>query len=171
VAQHHKGERDLLTIKLPGALRARVAREAARHHYRQPGVYLADLISALHPNPEQAPQMAQSLNWVIPTLLQDTQEVDGPKKKVTVRTPKGVKARIKVALNDYGYPDMIAYLGTLISTLHPADGTGREAASARALVSALFNDDHFSVFAVTGGLGQTMHGSLLAQATHSLSAA
>ncbi|MEV1174930.1 hypothetical protein [Nonomuraea sp. NPDC049784] len=106
---------------------------------------MADLIAALHPNPAKDPARAAAMHSVIPTLLTDTQIPGGTKKPVTVRTPKGVKARVKAAYSDYDYPDMTAYLATLLSALHPIDGEDGEAATASTLVGCLLAGDHISV--------------------------
>ncbi|WP_431921563.1 hypothetical protein [Nonomuraea jabiensis] len=145
MAQPYKGPRDISTLKLPLELRERMERAASLHKYRQLGVYMADLIVALHPNPAKDPARAAAMHSVIPTLLRGTQISGGIRKSVTVRTPKGAKARIKAAYSDYDYPDMTAYLGTLLSALHPTDGGGGEAATASTLVGCLLAGDPISV--------------------------
>lgn len=144
-----KGERETSTIKLPSDVWRRAETVARRHGSERPGVYVAELITAMHPNPARNRQLAASMHWVIPGLLQSGQVSDGDKKALSVRTPLGVKDRVKVAFKDYGYPDMISYLAALISALHPLEGEGLTTAST--LVDGLLKGDLTRYFLADGG--------------------
>ncbi|SPL88364.1 unnamed protein product [[Actinomadura] parvosata subsp. kistnae] len=148
MAQLSKGQRDTSTFAVPSELRRRIEDAGQRHGYTQPGVYLADLISALHPEQREDPERAASVQSAIPMLLGAAQvPVSGGRHVFTFRTPLGVKPRIKSAYKAYGYSRMTAYLVTLMSALHPEpkegdhghDGRGLAPEAARSLVGILLS--------------------------------
>jgi hypothetical protein len=121
MAQLYKGKRDASTVAVPLELKGRIEAAAAHHGYKKAGVYLNDLISRLHPDHRQQPELAASIRSVIPMLLERAPELASSEKHVfAVRTPVGVKARVKGAYGSYGYSDMTAYLVALMNALHPA---------------------------------------------------
>ncbi|WP_219510909.1 hypothetical protein [Nonomuraea ceibae] len=121
MAQLHKGNRDASTVAVPLELKERIEAAAARHGFKRPGVYLTDLISALHPDDPQQSELAASIHAVIPALLQSAPVLrSGGKHVFAIRTPEGVKPRIKSAHQAFGYPRMTGYLVALMSALHPA---------------------------------------------------
>jgi hypothetical protein len=122
MAQLSKGQRDTSTFAVPSELRGRIEDAGKRHGYTQSGVYLADLISALHPEQRKDPELAASVESAIPMLLGSAQVPRSSGRHVfTFRTPLGVKPRIKSAYKSYGYSRMTAYLVTLMSALHPEE--------------------------------------------------
>ncbi|MGR6924510.1 hypothetical protein ACU635_60540 [[Actinomadura] parvosata] len=149
MAQLHKGNRDTSTVAVPLELKERIEAAAARHGFKKPGVYLTDLISALHPGDDEQPELAASLDSVIPTLLaQAPQLTSGEKHVFAIRTPQGVKPRIRSAHRAHGHARMTGYLVALMSALHPAEpetarlGTVRDSSAltpeaAHSLVSLL----------------------------------
>ncbi|MCA2228765.1 hypothetical protein [Nonomuraea aurantiaca] len=154
MAQLNKGKRDTSTFAVPFELKGRIEVAGERHGYTQPGVYLADLISALHPEPRQPSETHASLGAMIPMLLGTTQvPVSSERHVFTFRTPVGVKPRIKAAYKAYGYARMTAYLVDVMSALHPPQREDHRGESvhaghtltpeaAHSLVSSLLNDSH-----------------------------
>ncbi|MEV0168911.1 hypothetical protein B0I32_15215 [Nonomuraea fuscirosea] len=128
MAQLYKGERDASTVAVPLELKERIEAAAVRHGYKRPGVYLNDLISGLHPDHRQQPEFAESIGSLIPLLLPRTPEWTSSNRHVfAIRTPVGVKSRIKSAYESLGYSQRTAYLVALMSALHPAaPGDDRE---------------------------------------------
>ncbi|WP_188196712.1 hypothetical protein [Nonomuraea sp. SYSU D8015] len=121
MAQLHKGKRDTSTFAVPLELKERIEAAAKRHGYKKAGVYLTDLISALHPEHRQQPELAASIRSMIPMLLARAPELASNDRHVfATRTRVGVKDRIKSAYTAFGYSHMTAYLVALISALHPA---------------------------------------------------
>ncbi|MEU6720685.1 hypothetical protein ABZ897_55310 [Nonomuraea sp. NPDC046802] len=121
MAQLYKGKRDTSTFAVPLELKGRIEAAGERCGYKKPGVYLTDLISALHPDHRQQPKFAASIRSVIPRLLARAPELaPGDAHVFAIRTRVGVKSRIKSGYMAFGCSHMTAYLVALMSALHPA---------------------------------------------------